>query len=271
MITRRALLAALAARRPRPFAFSCKGYPGWTVEQCFAYSAAVGYTGVELFEPAKLAADEVLTSLRRHKLPVVAIMEDLRLTGDAAGYEQRLEATCRLAARIGRPVIETVVGGKPEEWESLRVSFANRLAGWARIGERHKVDIAIKAHVGSALHRATDAAGLCRAVGSPRLRINYDFSHFQLQGEELEPTLRAALPHLAMIHIKDWTGTREKFRFALPGDGAIDYSAYAALLDRLAYRGPVVVEVSTHVLQQPGYDPARAARQVAERVMPKFL
>ena len=270
MITRRAFVAAMAAGIRRPFAFSFKGYPGWALERAFAVTAGLGYTGVELFEPGKLDAREVNGLARRHRLPVVAIMEDLRLTGDGARSEAQLEASCRLAARVGRPVVETVVGGKPEEWEALRGQFAERLKGWARIGERHGVDVAIKAHVGSALHRAEDAAGLCREVGSRRLRVNYDYSHMQLQGWELEPTLRAALPYVAMIHIKDWTGTRERYRFALPGKGSIDYGAYAALLDRVGYRGPIVVEVSTHVLQEAGYDPEAAARFVAERVGPRF-
>jgi sugar phosphate isomerase/epimerase len=74
-----------------------------------------------------------------------------------------------------------------------------------------------------------------------------------------------------MIHIKDWTGTPEAFRFALPGQGGIDYTEYAATLRRIGFAGPIVVEVSTHVLQQPNYSPQDAARFVAENVLPKFV
>ncbi|HEU0124260.1 MAG TPA: sugar phosphate isomerase/epimerase family protein [Bryobacteraceae bacterium] len=270
MITRRALLAALAQRTHWPFAYSFKGYPQWPLEKAFSLTAQLGYTGVELFEPAKVDATEARRLAAKHKLPIVAIMEDLRLTGDAAAHLRQLESSCKLSAQIGRPLIETVVGGKPEEWTQLRPQFLERLKPWAVLAEKYKVVVAIKAHIGSALHLPEDAAGLCREINSPYLKINYDYSHFQLQGLDLETTLKAALPYIAMVHIKDWTGTRDKFRFALPGEGSIDYTAYAALLRRLNYRGPIVVEVSAHVLQRPGYNPENAARFVADTVLPKF-
>jgi sugar phosphate isomerase/epimerase len=263
--------AAMAAPAAWPFGYSCKGFPGWPLERAFALCARLGYTGVEVVEPGRIDAGEVRALVRRHGLPVLSIMEDLRLTGDAGAQLERLGATLRLAREMGRPVVETVVGGRPVEWEQLRPQFAARLREWARVADRHKVTVAIKAHIGSALHRPEDAAVLCRETGSRHLRINYDYSHFQLQGMELEASLRAALPYIAMIHIKDSTGPRDSFRFALPGEGTIDYAAYTALLRRVGYRGPVVVEVSTHVLQRAGFDAEVAARQVAAGVGKHFV
>ena len=271
-MTRRTLLAtALAANNPkRPFAFSAKGYPNWPIAKAFEFSAQLGYTGIELLAPIKFDPAEIRALAKKHRLPVVAIMEDLRLTGDPAQHLARLETTLKLAAKIGHPVVETVVGGLPPEWEKLKPQFAERLAPWARLAEKYKVPVAIKAHIGSALHLPEDAALLCRQIASPYLKINYDYSHFQLQKLDLETTLRAALPHIAMIHIKDSTGAPPTHRFLLPGEGTIDYTAYAALLNRLNYRGPIVVEVSAHVLAKPNYDPESAARQVAATVLPKF-
>ena len=270
VITRRAILAALAQRNNWPFAFSFKGFPNWPLEKAFALTAQLGYTGVELFEPAKINAKEARDLSKKYKLPILTIMEDLRLTGDEAVQLQQLEASLKLATQIGNPLIETVVGAKPEDWPAIRPQFLARLKPWAALAEKYGVTIAIKAHIGSALHLPEDAAALCQEIGSPRIKINYDYSHFQLQGLSLETTLNSALPHIAMIHIKDWTGTPEKFRFALPGEGSIDYTKYAALLRKLNYRGPIVVEVSTHVLQTPNYDPESAARFVAENVLSKF-
>ena len=271
-MTRRSLLAALAAPGPKawPFGFSFKGFPNWPLEKCFALCQELGYTGVELFDPAKVNAAEARRLSSKHRLPILTIMEDLRLTGEEHSFAQRLEASLKLSREIGKPLVETVVGGKPSEWPELRPQFLIRLQSWARLAERYKVPIAIKAHIGSALHLPEDAAGLCHELGSPYIKINYDYSHFQLQGLGLEMSLRATLPYIGMIHIKDWTGTPEKFRFALPGLGSINYAEYAALLGRVNYRGPIVVEVSTHVLQQPDYNPESAARFVAGKVLPKF-
>ena len=270
VITRRALLSLLATRQEWPFGFSFKGYPNWPLTKAFALTAQLGYTGVELFEPANINAKEARDLSKKHRLPILSVMEDLRLTGDEAAHLIRLEASLKLATQIGKPIVETVVGAKPEDWPAIRPQFLARLKPWAALAEKYGVTIAIKAHIGSALHLPEDAAALCREIGSPRIKINYDYSHFQLQGLSLETTLQAALPHIAMIHIKDWTGTPEKFRFALPGEGSIDYTKYAALLGKLNYKGPIVVEVSTHVLQTPNYDPESAARFVAENVLSKF-
>ena len=271
-MTRRTLLAAALAAHPprRPFAFGCKGYPNWPLDKAFAFSSQLGYSGLELLAPVKITPAEIRALAQKHRLPGLSIMEDLRLTGDPAPHLARLETTLKLASHIGRPIVETVVGGTPPEWEKLKPQFEDRLRAWARLAEKYKVPVAIKAHIGSALHLPEDAALLCRQIASPYLKINYDYSHFQLQKLDLETTLRAALPHIGMIHIKDSTGTPPSHRFLLPGEGSIDYTAYAALLDRLQYRGPIVVEVSAHVLAKPNYDPEAAARQVAANVLPKF-
>lgn len=270
MITRRALLSLIASRRQWPFAFSFKGFPGWPMERAFALTAQLGYTGAELFEPARINAAEVRRLSKKHKLPIISIMEDLRLTGDEAAHLTRLESSLKLAKEIGNPIVETVVGATPEDWPAIRPQFLARLKSWARLAEKYKVVVAIKAHIGSALHLPADAAALCTELASPNIKINYDYSHFQLQRLKLEETLKAALPHIAMIHIKDWTGTPENFRFVLPGEGSIDYNAYASLLRKFNYSGPIVVEVSTHVLQQPSYNPESAAGSVARNVLPKF-
>ena len=270
VITRRAIFSLLAARPTRPFAFSFKGYPNWPLEKAFALTPQLGYTGVELFDPAKMNAAEVRQLSRKHKLPVISIMEDLKLTGDEAAYLVRLESSLKLAREIGRPIVETVIGAKPEEWAAIRPQFLARLKPWAALGEKNKTVVAIKAHIGSALHLPDQAAALCREINSPFLKLNYDYSHFQLQHLPLEDTLKIALPHIAMIHIKDSTGAPPNHRFTLPGQGSIDYTQYAALLQKLNYNGPIVVEVSTHVLQQPNYAPEAAARFVAKAVLPIF-
>jgi len=257
---------SLAARR-RPFGYSFKGFPGWPMARSFALCAELGYSGVELVAGPH-DPGEVRALTKRHKLPVLSVMEDLRLTGAAEPQLERLEQSLRLAKEIGRPVVETIVGGKPPEWEGLRASFLERLRPWAKLAERYKVPVAIKAHIGSALHTPADAAELCRQVGSPFLKLNYDFSHFQLQGMTLEQSLREALPFIAMIHVKDSTGAAPTHRFVLPGAGSINYNEYAALLDKAKYRGPIVVEVSAHVLEQEPFDAEAAARFVAHKVLP---
>ena len=75
----------------------------------------------------------------------------------------------------------------------------------------------------------------------------------------------------AFIHVKDSVGTPEKFRFLLPGDsGEIDYKVYAQTLADVGYVGPVLVEVSAHVSEQPGYDAVAAAKRSWDNLSPFF-
>jgi sugar phosphate isomerase/epimerase len=163
-MTRRALLALLATQQKWLFGFSFKGFPNWPLPRSFELCAKLGYTGVELFEPATINPVEVRRLSRAYSLPVLSIMEDLRLTGSEAEQLLRLEASLKLATEIGRPIVETVVGAKPVDWPAIRPQFLLRLQSWARLAGKYKVPIAIKAHVGSALHLPKDAAGLCKEL-----------------------------------------------------------------------------------------------------------
>jgi len=281
-MTRRTLLSGLFAKnKPYGLAFSFKGFPNWPLEKSFALCAELGYSGVELFvgakqshEPGKLGVDEVRRLVTKHKLPVQTLMEDLRLTGEDQTLQlQHLEASLKLARQIDpkrSPLIETVVGGRNDEWPKLKPIFEERLKPWAALAEKYKVVIAIKPHIGSALHLPEDGAALCDRINSRYLKLNYDYSHFQLQNLDLKQSIRAALPHIAMIHIKDSIGKPPKFRFALPGEGTIDYKSYVQILHQLNYRDPIVVEVSSQVIAQPNYNPEQAAKQVATTVLPIF-
>jgi L-ribulose-5-phosphate 3-epimerase UlaE len=108
-------------------------------------------------------------------------------------------------------------------------------------------------------------------VKSPWIQNGYDYSHYKLLGLSLRETLQQVASRTVFIHVKDSTGTPEKFRFLLPGDsGMIDYKEYAQILGEVGYRGPVTVEVSVHVSNQPGYDGLAAAKHSFDNLAPFF-
>jgi len=107
-------------------------------------------------------------------------------------------------------------------------------------------------------------------VKSPRLKLVYDFSHFAAYGLGMRKTMEQIVPRAVFVHIKDTVGMAPNHRFVLPGDGPVDFKAYVRNLVELHYRGPVVVEVSVDVFDQPGNDPVKAAEHVWERVSPAF-
>jgi sugar phosphate isomerase/epimerase len=56
----------------------------------------------------------------------------------------------------------------------------------------------------------------------------------------------------------------------LPGDGGVDYALFLKTMAEVGYKGPIVVEVSTDVFSQPGYDPVGTAEKIWKRLSPIF-
>ena len=121
------------------------------------------------------------------------------------------------------PLLETVLGGKPATWEQQKAGMTARLRDWATAAEKAKIQIAIKAHVASAVNSPARLLWLIDQVKSPAIVVAYDYSHFELQGIDMEESM-------------------------------------AALLRRFRYLGPVCVEVSGQIFKQPSYDPVAAAK-----------
>ncbi|WP_439631151.1 sugar phosphate isomerase/epimerase family protein [Gemmata sp.] len=290
------LSAALAATLPAPGAaavpgrlplgFSLYGMRALPLADALDVCKRCGYDGVELAlmpgyhaDPAKLTPADVKALAKRladANLSVLGLMENLPALGDAAAHRanlDRLGAAADLANALGPdrpPPIETVLGGKPAEWDKVKDRLAERLADWAAVGRDRKTVVAVKPHVANALHTVADAVWLVKQVGSEWLRLAFDFSHFELRGVRIEHAVTELAPHSVFAHVKDAKGTPEKFEFLLPGDGATDYPKLAKLLSGAKYTGPVVVEVSAQVSNKPGYDPAAAAKSSFRAVSAAF-
>jgi sugar phosphate isomerase/epimerase len=286
-ITRREWLsAALATTLPAPGAaapparvplgFSLYGMKSLPLPDALDVCKRCGYDGVELAlmpgyhaDPAKLTPADVKALAKRLAdvdLSVMGLMENLPALGDAASHRKSLDRL-KAATDLGNalvldrpPPIETVLGGKPAEWDKVKDRLAERLADWAVVGKNGKTVIAVKPHVANALHTVADAVWLIKQVGSEWLRLAFDFSHFELRGIRIDDAVKELAPLSVFAHVKGAKGTPEKFEFLLPGDGATDYPKLSKLLREAKYTGPVVVEVSTQVSNKPGYDPASAAK-----------
>ncbi|WP_397384422.1 sugar phosphate isomerase/epimerase family protein, partial [Prosthecobacter sp.] len=119
----------------------------------------------------------------------------------------------------------------------------------------------IKAHVGSAVNSPERLLWLLEQVKSPAIQVTYDYSHFELQGIDMEESMKLLLPRTKFIHVKDAAGDAAKFQFLLPGEGKTDYVKYFTALKQHGYQGPVVVEVSGQIFSKPGYEPVAAAKK----------
>lgn len=282
-------LQGLLARAAEPaqtirFGFSLYGMKTLKIADALKTCAEIGYDGVELVlmpgwptEPKQLTADgrrELAKRLADAGLAVLGLMENLSEPAEDALHRanlDRLKAATELGQALspkGPPVIETVLGGKPAQWEQVKDRLAERLRDWAKVGAAAKTVIAVKPHVGNALHTPADARWLLKQVDSPWLKLAFDFSHFALRRLPLADTIKELVPESAFVHVKDARGNADKFEFLLPGEGDIDYVEYFKQVKAAGYRGPVVVEVSAQISNRAGYDPVAAARRSYEKSAP---
>jgi sugar phosphate isomerase/epimerase len=248
--------------------------------------AQIGYKSVEFAlmpgwdtEPKLLGKSdriELRKKLKELDLTLPALMENLKLLGPEAEQHanlERLRAAAAIAHEVspGSPaVIETILGGRPGEWEQKKQAMADELHVWAATLAPLKTVVAIKPHVSGAMDLPEKALWLVNQVASPWVKLVYDYSHYELHELDMRETMRQLVRRSAFAHIKDSEGNADKFKFLLPGDGRMDYKAYVQALTEAGYRGAVVVEVSAQISGQPGYDPVYAAKHSYEKVAPAF-
>jgi len=263
---------------PRPpIGFSLYGMKSLPVLEALQVCSEIGYECVELAAmsdwpcaPEKLSAEqrrEIRQQLEDRHLALAALMENLPLAVDDAKHRGNLERLKR-AFELSRdlapkqtPLIETILGGSPDNWSMLKEKFVERLRDWSALAAEHQSVIAIKAHVAGALHTPQDANELVQKVNSPSLQLTFDQSHFQLRDVPLEAAWKVMAERTRFVHVKDGRGKPGAFQFLLPGDGTTDYVALFRLMKASRYTGPVVVEVSGQLSSKPDYDPIAAAKK----------
>ncbi len=131
----------------------------------------------------------------------------------------------------------------PEAWSDL-VRTLEQLVPDA---ERHGVTLGIEPERANVINSASKARRLLDEMQSDRLRIIMDGANLFLPTEDLS-NMREVLheafdllgPDIVSVHAKDITGDTEKKRQAA-GTGRLDWTTYLGLVERIGYRGPIVL------------------------------
>lgn len=248
--------------------------------------ASIGYDGVEYAltdgwptSPRLLGAQdrrELRGLLKELRLGLPSLMESLPagLTPEKRAFNlERLKAASQLAHDLSpdrHPLVQTVLGLKPSDWDSKKQIIIDELRDWAQLAERMNMTFCFKPHAGNAIHSPEQAVEVAKAVGSPRIRINYDYSHMAVEGRPLEESLRLMLPYSAYVQVKDAKGTPEKYEYLLPGDANTDYVQYFRTLQSMGYAGWVTVEISSMIHRKPDYDALATAKLCYTRMSGAF-
>jgi sugar phosphate isomerase/epimerase len=245
---------------------------------------AIGYGNVELClnkgfacEPASFSKAErraVRGRVRDLGLGVSCYMSDLQLFGSKADHAANLEAIARAGDVAGDITpgldapLESVLGGKPEDWVDEKDRAADRLREWGETADEAGISIAIKGHAGGAVRLPSQLRWLIEKARHPRIVVNFDQSHYQLERIPLAESLAALHPWIRMGHVKDSRGTATDFHFLAAGEGRTDYREYFRALKAVGFTGPLVAEISSQISTRPGYDAVAVARRAYHALLP---
>lgn len=98
----------------------------------------------------------------------------------------------------------------------------------------------------------TDLADLAEAYDHPRLRMLLDIPNAERDGQtEFDADLVRVMPHVDIVHFKDYSASRK--RFLALGEGDTPFARLWPLCDRLADGRALTLTIETHVPDdQPG-------------------
>ena len=239
----------------------------------------IGFEAIEMLAgegwptaPARLNRDDraaLSNAIRDQGFDSPALMALLPLCEEVDGeraVDAEFRAVCRLARDLSfsdaPSVLSSPIGHQSPAWASGRERIADRLCALADIAQQHGVILAAEPHVGNPLDSPAKAVWLMEQTSHPALRLNFDMSHFHVQGMDLRHCIEACLPYAVHIHVKDgYIDADGEVVFQLPGQGSLDLGAYFRILAEHNSTIPVTAEVSAMIWRQPDYDPWAAAEQ----------
>jgi len=151
-------------------------------------------------------------------------------------------------------------------WDFQMANAIELLKRIAEIYEPHGIIMVMESmnhrrdHPEMFLHTIPQAYALAKAVGSPSVKVLYDFYHVQIQEGNLLPTLDYAWDEIAYIQVGDTPGRAE------PTSGEINYPNVLQHLQDKGYRGFVGME---HGISKPGKEGTQAALNAYRVIDPK--
>ena len=169
---------------------------------------------------------------------------------------ERLKAAIETAKRTGCKWTLVVPGRLDEslDWDYQTANVIEHLKWCAGVVEPAGLVIVIeplnpKNHPGLFLTKMAQADLICRAVGSPCVKIIDDMYHQQITEGNIIPNIDACWQELAAFHIGDSPGRNE------PGSGEMNYRNIFKHIHDKGYQGVLCME---HGMSKKGKDGERA-------------
>lgn len=224
-------------------------FGAFDMEMAFKHIALAGYDGIEISAIDGMSEHLVLARWREIAPEIKRLAKDYGL--ELLAMEQpsqdpvRMEQAYQAAVEIGIPIINCGPGGKTGDEASFQQSV-DSLGKLSQMAERYGVTLCVKAHVGAAIYNTPTTLRLMQAISSPAFGIDMDPSHIYRAGENPVEAIKAVLPRVKHVHIRDCKGRQAgpgKPADQANGRGDIDLVGYIRALHEGGYRGPLDLEV----------------------------
>ncbi|WP_042203735.1 myo-inosose-2 dehydratase [Paenibacillus camerounensis] len=243
-----------------------------TFEQCISEMALAGYQGSEVGNKYPRSPEVLHRALGLRGLQIASAWFSAHLTDRP--YEETAEAFCAhrdflhaMGARVivvseqGRSIqgqMDTpLFDAKPVFTEDEWTVLAEGLSRLGRLAAEKGMTIVYHHHMGTGVQTAAEIARLMELTDPSEVSLLYDTGHLAFSGENPLEVLRAHLPRIRHVHLKDirpkvvrqviadklsFLQAVKAGAFTVPGDGGIEFADIFAELAGSSYTGWFVVE-----------------------------
>jgi inosose dehydratase len=240
------------------------------LEQCLREARAAGYAGVEKGGKFPLEPEVLGPLLEEHGLALVTgwFAGELR-HGSVERERRRIARQLALYEALGAPVmlyaettgtvqgeIEVPVTERPHMAEEEFKSYGDKLTELAEWLKSEGCPMTFHHHMGTVVETEREINLLMARTGDA-VGLLFDTGHLHFAGGDVLGTARRHGRRINHVHCKDiragvlarlkdenWSFLKGVVEgvFTVPGDGAIDFGAFAQVLAEIGYSGWVVVE-----------------------------
>jgi sugar phosphate isomerase/epimerase len=221
-------------------------FGGSDLRAALQHVAWAGYRHVEL---AAIAGMCEHVKLGEDAGPVKAMFAEFGLQPTAmeaaTNDRERLRGLFALARELGIGIVNIGSGGKTGDEESTREAI-ERVRDFAKLAGDAGVNLAVKPHVGQAIHDAATGLRLVNEVTEPALGLNFDPSHLFRANETPQAVAPRWGSKIITSHFRDcpWReGSPGAPEQQIPGRGIVDIPATLKALRATGYAGPLNLEV----------------------------
>lgn len=168
-------------------------------------------------------------------------------------------AALDMAAVLGAYAVTTQSGIEPapEQWDTVAQQIAPDLRALGDYAASLGLDLTLELHKSMLMANSQDALKLMQTIDHPNVGVALDPSHITYAGEYADEVALKLEKHVRHVHLRDGI---DKNIMVVPGDGVVDFTALAAVLEAIGYNRVAVIELEyEHALvEQVTPDLARA-------------